>query len=288
MFPLHWTAGWQFFSSLQPGYYVKQIGQYSFSCQKLGQISVRLFSREDSNEPFPSVLLSLSGEDGYRNNSITGVGGTFMFDNLFPGSFYLRPLLKVLEIIFSITCADYHFQIYYGWLLWHWFHYMNCEHDLDLGVTSDNKSSVGRNKYLKGSNTNQNCVNLFLVAWKLVLGMILCLKSHASPYWFTLTSTYHKTSHNFPPYASSDMFSHFSNIWFTIDNWVWVMVLQWYKWHSSYDVQEYAFSPPAEAIDLGSGESKEVIFHATRVAFRYHYPEEFLHYIAIPICLVQH
>ncbi|KAL8522702.1 hypothetical protein ACS0TY_012875 [Phlomoides rotata] len=83
----------------KPGYYVKQVGQYSFSCQKLGQISVRLFSREDSNEPFPSVLLSLSGEDGYRNNSVTGVGGTFMFDNLFPGSFYLRPLLK--EYAFS-------------------------------------------------------------------------------------------------------------------------------------------------------------------------------------------
>ncbi|KAK6155294.1 hypothetical protein DH2020_009542 [Rehmannia glutinosa] len=77
-----------------PGYYVKQTGQYSYSCQNLGQIFVRLYSREDSNEPFPSVLLSLSGEDGYRNNSVTGVGGTFMFDNLFPGSFYLRPLLK--------------------------------------------------------------------------------------------------------------------------------------------------------------------------------------------------
>ncbi|KAL0457667.1 UNVERIFIED_CONTAM: Nodal modulator 1 [Sesamum latifolium] len=83
----------------KPGYYVKRVGHYSFSCQKLGQISVRLYSREDSNEPFPSVLLSLSGEDGYRNNSVTGVGGTFMFDNLFPGSFYLRPLLK--EYAFS-------------------------------------------------------------------------------------------------------------------------------------------------------------------------------------------
>lgn len=87
-----------FFSSLQPGYHVKQVGQYSFSCQKLGQISVRLYSREDSNEPFPSVLLSLSGEDGYRNNSVSGVGGAFIFDNLFPGSFYLRPLLKVLDL----------------------------------------------------------------------------------------------------------------------------------------------------------------------------------------------
>lgn len=82
---------------LQPGYYVKPVGPHSFSCQKLGQISVRIYSKEDVKEPFPSVLLSLSGEDGYRNNSITAAGGIFLFDNLFPGSFYLRPLLKVLH-----------------------------------------------------------------------------------------------------------------------------------------------------------------------------------------------
>ncbi|KAK6118464.1 hypothetical protein DH2020_047731 [Rehmannia glutinosa] len=69
--PLYDDIGYSVEAS-KPGYYVKQTGQYSFSCQKL---------------------------DGYRNNSVTGVGGTFMFDNLFPGSFYLRPLLK--EYAFS-------------------------------------------------------------------------------------------------------------------------------------------------------------------------------------------
>lgn len=83
----------------KPGYHVKQAGPHSFSCQKLGQISVRIYSREDANEPFPSVLLSLSGEDGYRNNTVSGVGGVFVFGDLFPGSFYLRPLLK--EYAFS-------------------------------------------------------------------------------------------------------------------------------------------------------------------------------------------
>ncbi|KAK4367254.1 hypothetical protein RND71_015134 [Anisodus tanguticus] len=83
----------------KPGYHVKQVGPHSFSCQKLGQISVRIYSREDANEPFPSVLLSLSGEDGYRNNTVSGVGGIFVFGDLFPGSFYLRPLLK--EYAFS-------------------------------------------------------------------------------------------------------------------------------------------------------------------------------------------
>ncbi|KAL6494630.1 hypothetical protein OROGR_031430 [Orobanche gracilis] len=96
--PLYDDIGYSVEAS-KPGYYVKQIGQYAFSCQKLSQISVRLYSGEHSNEPFPSVLLSLSGEAGYRNNSLTGVGGTFMFNNLFPGSFYLRPLLK--EYAFS-------------------------------------------------------------------------------------------------------------------------------------------------------------------------------------------
>ncbi|GAB2282181.1 hypothetical protein Dimus_016732 [Dionaea muscipula] len=82
-----------------PGYHLKAIGPHSFFCQKLGQISVRIFSKENANDPFPSVLLSLSGEYGYRNNSITKAGGSFSFDNLFPGSFYLRPLLK--EYAFS-------------------------------------------------------------------------------------------------------------------------------------------------------------------------------------------
>ncbi|KAK6116735.1 hypothetical protein DH2020_049468 [Rehmannia glutinosa] len=39
------------------------------------------------------------------------------------------------------------------------------------------------------------------------------------------------------------------------------------EWHSLFCFQEYVFSPPVEAIDIGSGESKEVVFYATRVAF---------------------
>ncbi|XP_031274126.1 nodal modulator 1 [Pistacia vera] len=83
----------------KPGYHLKQVGSNSFSCQKLGQISVRIYSKDDAEEPIPSVLLSLSGDDGYRNNSVSGAGGLFLFDNLFPGNFYLRPLLK--EYAFS-------------------------------------------------------------------------------------------------------------------------------------------------------------------------------------------
>ncbi|OMO64027.1 hypothetical protein CCACVL1_22112, partial [Corchorus capsularis] len=82
-----------------PGFHLKKVGPYSFSCQKLSQISVKTYSKDHPNEPIPSLLLSLSGDDGYRNNSISGTGGIFVFENLFPGSFYLRPLLK--EYAFS-------------------------------------------------------------------------------------------------------------------------------------------------------------------------------------------
>lgn len=90
----------------KPGYHVKEIGPYSFSCQKLGQISVRIHSKEDANELFPSVLLSLSGEDGYRNNSISAAGGAFVFGDLFPGSFYLRPLLKEYSFLPSAEAVE--------------------------------------------------------------------------------------------------------------------------------------------------------------------------------------
>lgn len=80
---------------MQSDYYLKKVGPYSFSCQKLSQISVRMYSKDDTKEPIPSVLLSLSGDDGYRNNSVSEAGGMFLFSNLFPGTFYLRPLLKV-------------------------------------------------------------------------------------------------------------------------------------------------------------------------------------------------
>lgn len=83
----------------KPGYHLKRVGQHSFSCQKLGQISVHIHSKDGAREPIPSVLLSLSGDEGYRNNTVSGAGGTFLFDDLFPGTFYLRPLLK--EYAFS-------------------------------------------------------------------------------------------------------------------------------------------------------------------------------------------
>ncbi|KAK3160680.1 hypothetical protein QOZ80_1BG0062920 [Eleusine coracana subsp. coracana] len=91
--------------AIKDGYHLKQTGSYTFACQKLGQILVQIYGEKDS-EMLPSVLLSLSGEEGYRNNSISSPVGTFSFDNLFPGSFYLRPLLKEYKFTPSAVAID--------------------------------------------------------------------------------------------------------------------------------------------------------------------------------------
>lgn len=89
---------------MQAGYYLKSVGAYSYSCQKLSQVFVHIYGEEDVL--FPPVLLSLSGDKGYRNNTVTGVGGHYTFTDLFPGSFYLRPLLKVF-ICFTFNSLFY-------------------------------------------------------------------------------------------------------------------------------------------------------------------------------------
>lgn len=81
---------------MQSGYHIRQTSDTSFECQKLGQIEVRINAEADSETgTVPSVLLSLSSDNGYRNNTVGGAGGKFIFTELFPGSFYLRPVLKV-------------------------------------------------------------------------------------------------------------------------------------------------------------------------------------------------
>ena len=81
---------------LQVGFHLKSLGNNSFFCQKLGELVVKINPGEGAEEILPSALLSLSGDDGYRKNAATTPGDAYAFTNLFPGSFYLRPLLKVL------------------------------------------------------------------------------------------------------------------------------------------------------------------------------------------------
>eukprot|EP00250_Pteridium_aquilinum_P020313 c24781_g1_i1 orf=109-3804(+) len=75
-------------------YHCKSIDSQSFACQKLGQIVVRMLPGEGAEDQLPSVLLSLSGDRGFRRNAIASSGEAFVFDSLFPGNFFLRPLLK--------------------------------------------------------------------------------------------------------------------------------------------------------------------------------------------------
>lgn len=76
------------------GYHCKPLSDQSFACQKLGQIVVRIIPGEGAEDQLPSILLSLSGDGGFRKNAIASSREAFVFEGLFPGNFFLRPLLK--------------------------------------------------------------------------------------------------------------------------------------------------------------------------------------------------
>jgi len=72
-----------------------------FRALKLGSVSITVYEESSSSKgsksqkiPLPGVLLSLTGDDGYRNNSATQQDGQLFVQNLFPGDYFLRPLLK--------------------------------------------------------------------------------------------------------------------------------------------------------------------------------------------------
>ena len=75
----------------KPGHQLKQVGHYSSSCLMLSQISVHINHKNDVKIPIPLVLLSLSGEYGYRDNSVFGARGTFLLDNFDHGIFFVCP-----------------------------------------------------------------------------------------------------------------------------------------------------------------------------------------------------
>ncbi|CAI5482522.1 unnamed protein product [Closterium sp. Yama58-4] len=83
------------------GYVFKALGDNSFEAQKLASITVKIATSAEAstaNEPLPSVLLSLTGDASFRRNEATAPGqNVFAFEGLFPGSYYLRPVLKEYE-----------------------------------------------------------------------------------------------------------------------------------------------------------------------------------------------
>ncbi|XP_043257934.1 uncharacterized protein LOC122400490 [Colletes gigas] len=64
-----------------------------FSAHKLAEIIVQVSDQAD-NISLQGVLLSLSGGQSYRRNSVTGEDGKLIFNSLSPGEYYLRPMMK--------------------------------------------------------------------------------------------------------------------------------------------------------------------------------------------------
>ncbi|XP_012218077.1 BOS complex subunit NOMO3 isoform X2 [Linepithema humile] len=64
-----------------------------FLAHKLAEIIVQVSDIADSSS-LQGVLLSLSGGQSYRKNSITNEDGKFVFNSLSPGEYYLRPMMK--------------------------------------------------------------------------------------------------------------------------------------------------------------------------------------------------
>jgi hypothetical protein len=68
---------------------------------KLGHLTVLV--EDKSSTPIPGVLISLSG-DSYRSNNVTQLNGSFVFSNLLPGQYFVRPFLK--EYIFDPSSKE--------------------------------------------------------------------------------------------------------------------------------------------------------------------------------------
>ncbi|XP_015179273.1 PREDICTED: nodal modulator 1 [Polistes dominula] len=64
-----------------------------FLARKLAEIIVQVYDQAD-NSSLQGVLLSLSGGQNYRKNSITSDEGKLIFNSLSPGEYYLRPMMK--------------------------------------------------------------------------------------------------------------------------------------------------------------------------------------------------
>jgi hypothetical protein len=59
----------------------------------LSELLVQI-SDKKTGRPVSEVVLSLSGPGGYRKNELSGADGSFVFEQLVPGEYHLRPLLK--------------------------------------------------------------------------------------------------------------------------------------------------------------------------------------------------
>jgi hypothetical protein len=68
----------------------------SFTSLRLGHIKIKV-EEAGSRSPLNSVLLSLSGSDGFRSNNFTKPDGGLEYRDLVPGDYFLKPLLREFE-----------------------------------------------------------------------------------------------------------------------------------------------------------------------------------------------
>lgn len=63
-----------------------------FKAHKLCEVIATV--KDESGNQLSGALLSLSGQDSYRKNLVTGEDGTINFHSLSPSQYYLRPMMK--------------------------------------------------------------------------------------------------------------------------------------------------------------------------------------------------
>lgn len=64
-----------------------------FLAHKLAEVIVEVSDQAD-DASLQGVLISLSGGQSYRKNSVTGEDGLLTFNSLSPGEYFLRPMMK--------------------------------------------------------------------------------------------------------------------------------------------------------------------------------------------------
>lgn len=104
--PIHGGRSYTVSATLE-GYSFKPLPDdpLSFSSLKLGHIKIEVKEKE-TNSPLSSVLLSLSGSDGFRSNNFTKLNGKLEYRDLVPGEYFLKPLLREFEFIPSSTSVS--------------------------------------------------------------------------------------------------------------------------------------------------------------------------------------
>lgn len=98
-------------TAAKSGYHLEQLGPNAddtstganFVHKRLGQVTVGVVDSV-TGSPVSGVLLSLS-RDRLRFNNATGADGTHTFGSLFPGDYFVRPILKVATVCPACTCS---------------------------------------------------------------------------------------------------------------------------------------------------------------------------------------